>query len=110
MDEPLAFECVADPSDPDRLLMVANQNPLNDLKGGGGVWVSGDGGASWASANQGLPMLRGQAAAFNPHDPEEIVVGTFGRGFFIARWPRSYKPGAERRYVAPNEDRAAAAP
>lgn len=104
LDEPLAYEVNADPSDPKRLLLVTAQDPFNDLAGGNGVWVSADAGETWAPANEGLAMLRGLAVAFNPADGEEIVVGTYGRGFFEATWPKSYAPRGERRYEAVDED------
>jgi hypothetical protein len=69
--------------------MVTNMDPFNDFAGGNGVWVSADDGKNWSRQDTGLAMLRGQAVAFNPHDPEQIVMGTFGRGFFVARWPRN---------------------
>jgi hypothetical protein len=110
LDEGLAFECVADPSDPKRLLMVTNMDPFNDFAGGNGVWFSADDGKSWSRQDTGLAMLRGQAVAFNPHDPEQIVVGTFGRGFFQARWPRNMALSATRRYANTPEDAAFAEP
>jgi hypothetical protein len=71
--------------------MVTNMDPFNDFAGGNGVWVSADDGKNWSRQDTGLAMLRGQAVAFNPHDPEQIVMGTFGRGFFVARWPRNMR-------------------
>ena len=109
LDEAQAFECVADPSDPTRLLLATNMDPYNDLAGGNGVWVSNDDGKSWASQNDGLAMRRGLAAAFNPFDPEQIVVGTFGRGFFVGRWSKGATLAATRSYSATAEDATAVA-
>ena len=100
LDEPLAFECVADPKNPKRLLLVTNMDPFNDVAGGNGVWVSDDDGASWSQQDSGLAMRRGAAVAFNPADSSDIVVGTFGRGFFRAQWPTAFHPTATRRYTA----------
>ncbi len=106
LDEPLAFECVADATDPNRLLLITCQDPYNDFAGGNGVWISADAGKTWSAQNQGLPMLRGQAAAINPHDPTQVVVGTFGRGFFVAQWPVDFAPRGERAYRSSGEDTA----
>ena len=88
LDEPLAVECVADPSDPNRLLLVTSDDPYHDFATGHGVWISPDAGRTWKAANDELPMLRATAAAFDPFDPTRLVIGTFGRGFWTARWPR----------------------
>lgn len=110
LDEHLAFECVADPRDPTRLALMTSDDPYHDRASGRGVWLSSDDGASWSAANEALPMLRGQAIAFSP-DGERLVVGTFGRGFFTATWPRDLVIAGERRYTGDAEDlRFAAVP
>ncbi len=110
LDEEQAFECNADPGDATRLLLVTSMDPFYEQAGGNGVWISVDDGASWSAANDNLPMLRANACAFNPFDPAEIVVGTYGMGFFKARWPKDVKPTGTRTYVHGMQDDAAAAP
>ena len=94
LDEPLAFECVADPSNPARLLLVTSDDPYHDFATGHGVFVSPDAGKTWQPANAGLPVLRATAAAFDPFDSTRIVIGTFGRGFWTARWTAAPRPAA----------------
>ena len=109
LDEPLAFESNADPSDPTRLMLVTSMDPYYEQASGNGVWISCDDGKSWSQADSGLGMLRANACAFNPFAPEEIIVGTYGMGFFKANWPRNFKPEGTRRYVSNEEDANAAA-
>jgi hypothetical protein len=109
LDDDQAFACQADPSDPTRLLLVTTMDPFYDQACGNGVWISGDDGVSWSAANDGLPMLRANACAFDPCDPEQIVIGTYGMGFFRARWPKAHLPPGTRRYASTDEDRQAAA-
>jgi lysophospholipase L1-like esterase len=104
IDESQAMECNADPSDPTRLLLVTSMDPYYDTAGGNGVWISHDDGTSWSRANENLPMMRANACAFDPFDPEQVVVGLYGMGFFKARWHKSYKPIGERSYTHTPED------
>ncbi len=104
LDEEQALACCADPSAPNRLLLVTSMDPFHDRAGGNGVWLSCDDGKSWSPANDNLPMLRANACAFNPFDPEEIVVGTYGMGFFRARWPKDFKPAGTRSYTSEAAD------
>lgn len=106
LDESLAMELNADPSDPTRLMLVTSQDPFNDFASGNGVWISADDGASWTPANQNLPMHRCNACAFDPFDPELVVVGQYGGGFMKARWPKSYRPSGTRRYSTTDQDRS----
>lgn len=82
-----AFEVAVHPQNPKRLAVVTQDDPYHDVSRATGVWISEDGGSEWRQANNGLSCLRGKAIAFNPHRPETLVVGTFGRGFFVAEWP-----------------------
>ena len=77
-----------DPTDPARLAVATSDHPYHDASFATGVWLSGDAGATWRQANDGLPCLRGEAIAIDPHDPERVVVGTLGRGFWQMRWPK----------------------
>lgn len=56
-------------------------------------------------------MLRAWCVAFDPHDPERMIYGTFGRGFFEARWPRDHRPIGTRSYAhVPADDAHARVP
>ena len=111
LDDMEAFECNADPSDASRLMLVTSNDPYCEKASGNGVWISHDDGASWSRANDGLPMLRLNACAFDPFDPEFVVAGTYGMGFFKARWPSGFKPAGERAYRhSPEDDKAAEVP
>ena len=85
-DEPLAYACAADPSDSDRILLCTYDAPYHDMAGGNGVFASEDGGKTWRKADGGLPVRRATCIAFDPFDPEMVVLGTSGGGFFRARW------------------------
>ena len=43
-----------------------------------------------------LAALAGYAIAFNPHDLEQLIFGTQGRGFFVTRWPRAFARAGAR--------------
>lgn len=85
-DEPLAFGCATDPSDADRIVFCTYDAPYHDMAGGNGVFASEDGGKTWEKADNGLPVRRATCIAFDPFDPETVVLGTSGGGFFRARW------------------------
>jgi lysophospholipase L1-like esterase len=98
-DETLAMDVASDPKDPTRIVMVTSQDPFNDLAGGNGVWMSADDGKTWSRHVGGLAMLRANCVEFDPKGGERLLVGTYGRGFFEAVWPRDYRPvGEERGY------------
>jgi photosystem II stability/assembly factor-like uncharacterized protein len=92
LDEPFAYAVTVDPSSPNRLALATNDHPYHDYCSAGGVWLSADSGQTWRQANDGLPMLRGQAIAFDPHGSGRIVFGSEGRGFFQMLWPVELKP------------------
>lgn len=94
-----------DPTDATRIAVTTNSNPYTDHTRATGIWISADGGTTWRTANDGLAMLRGHALAFNPHNPEQLVFGSFGRGFFVARWPKGYLPATTAKsYTSTEED------
>lgn len=108
LDEPFAFDIAIDSTDPVRMALVTNDDPYHDATFASGVWVSVDDGAGWTQANEGLGMLRGQCVTFNPHDVEELVVGTFGGGFYRGRWPKAFRPAGTRHApAAPTVERPA---
>ena len=85
----LYISCVAvDPTDAQRVAVAEDDHPFHDVSNATGVWISEDGGKTWSRQVDGLPVLRGSVLAINPHDPEQIVFGASGRGFFTARWAK----------------------
>ncbi len=76
-----------DPSNEKRILAVGNDDPFHDQVRSS-IWVSSDDGQTWIEAVDGLPVHRGKAVAFNPFNPEEIVLGTGGSGFFKTTFPK----------------------
>jgi hypothetical protein len=92
-----------DPTNPKRIAFTTSTDPYVEYGHESGVWVSGDGGATFEQANNGLAMLRGHAIAFNPFAPEYMVFGSFGRGFFTGKWPKDYIPKG-RHYQNTAED------
>ena len=95
-----------DPHEPNRLAFITNQNPYVEVSRATGVWLSGDGGKTFRAANDGLPMLRGHAIAFDPFEPGELIVGTNGRGFFETFWPLTFDLRPGRGYDSTPEDAA----
>jgi hypothetical protein len=71
-----------DPSDPQNLAIVTSEPAFHDVSFATGVHLSSDGGATWTVMNDGLPMTRLRTAEFDPHNPDRLVVGTTGRGFY----------------------------
>ena len=59
------------------------------MAGGNGVFASEDGGKTWRKADGGLPVRRATCIAFDPFDPETVVLGTGGGGFFRTRWRKA---------------------
>jgi len=87
-DDAFIHDVAVDPADPNRLAIATHDHPYHDACYATGVWISSDGGKTWSQQNTGLSCLRGECIAINPHDPEQLVFGTHGRGFFVARWPK----------------------
>jgi hypothetical protein len=77
-----------DPTDPSRVAVATTDVPIRDVTIASGVWLSDDAGVTWSQQNNGLPCLRGKVIAINPHDPEQLVFGSEGRGYFVTRWPK----------------------
>ena len=86
LNDPFVYCIAVHPQNPQRLVIGTNDHPYHDRCFATGIWVSEDGGKTWQPANDGLGCLRVQCIAFNPHDPTQLICGTLGSGFFIARW------------------------
>lgn len=71
-----------DPTNSQNIVVVTSEPAFHDVSAATGVYFSGDGGASWKVVNTGLPMTRLRTVEFDPHDPDRVVVGTTGRGFY----------------------------
>lgn len=84
LSERTAHDVAVDPTDPDHLLAASNDHPYHDVISSLGVLQSTDGGATWQPLNSGLPMLRVATVAFDPAQRGRAVIGTFGRGFYVA--------------------------
>jgi len=84
LDEPSAYDVAIDPTDPQRIVLATNDHPYHDLVTSPGLLLSTDQGGTWRQINEGLPVNRVPTVEFHPTRPGEIVVGTFGRGFFSA--------------------------
>ncbi|MEM1167127.1 MAG: hypothetical protein AAGI30_12660, partial [Planctomycetota bacterium] len=98
LDDPQVQDIATHPTDPERIVLATGDKPYHDVVWSRGVLLSEDGGTSWGLANDGLPMRRTTCIAFDPHDPERLVVGTAGRGFFIGQWPASAGIDSTIRY------------
>lgn len=103
LDESLISSLAVDPKDGRRLLITTAADPFMDLCPASGVWVSEDSGVSWSLQNDGLPMLRGSCAAFDPFS-NSVVFGSYGRGFFRASWPISKSLIGTRSYTSTADD------
>lgn len=77
-----------DPTDSRRIAVSTEWSAWSDVTRASGVWTSEDGGDSWKQQNGGLPCLRGRVIAINPHDPEQLIFGSDGRGYFVTCWPK----------------------
>lgn len=84
LEDPFLHEVAVHPTRPEVLVAVSTDLPFVDHSAARGVRVSTDGGATWASAGEGLPMARVATVAFDPYEPDRVVVGTYGRGFYRA--------------------------
>lgn len=77
------YDVAVHPENHDILVVATNDHPYHDVMNNSGISLSPDGGKSWILQNQNLPMLKGEVIRFNPHQPDQLILGTGGRGFFI---------------------------
>ncbi|MEM6391290.1 MAG: hypothetical protein AAF797_00775 [Planctomycetota bacterium] len=75
------------PLDPDILVITTDDPPFRDISLASGVLITFDGGENWSFINDNLPLLRGAVVTFNPHNPNELLFGSTGRGFYTATIP-----------------------
>lgn len=83
--ESCAMAPVTHPTDPTRILLLSTDHPYHDHIRCEAVQISLDDGQTWHDLSEGLPTDRGECAAFNPFDPDEIILGTGGCGYFKTR-------------------------
>ena len=81
-DDEFAHGVAVDPTNADNLAVVTTEPAFNDISAATGVHLSSDGGATWTALVDGLPMTRLRTAEFDPENPDRLVVGTTGRGFY----------------------------
>ena len=81
-DDEFAHGVAVDPTNADNLAVVTTEPAFNDISAATGVHLSSDGGATWTAVVDGLPMTRLRTAEFDPANPDRLVVGTTGRGFY----------------------------
>ncbi len=84
----LASAVAVDPTDPRRIVFLTSDMPYHDYAGAHGIFISDDDGATWAACDMGGMMRRFSCAAFDPFDPETIVVGQGGGGFIRGTWKK----------------------
>ncbi len=81
-EDQFAHGVAVNPENPDQLAIVTTEPPFNDISSATGVHLSNDGGNSWTAVTDGLPLDRLRTAEFDPANPDRLVVGTTGRGFY----------------------------
>ena len=80
--DPFLNDVAIDPTNPKRIVAVANDYPYHDEADATGVWVSTDDGVSWSRADEGLAMTRVATVAFDANVPGRVLIGTYGNGFW----------------------------
>lgn len=81
-DDRFAHGIAVDPENPANLAIVTSEPAFHDVSFATGVYLSDDGGATWMPVTDGLPMNRLRTVEFDPNEPDRLVVGTTGRGFY----------------------------
>jgi len=85
-DDKYIADVAVSPVHGSRVAVITNDHTYRDVVGATGVWVTENGGATWRNESQGLPVPRGEVIRYNPHKPGQLVVGTLGRGYWLAEW------------------------
>ncbi len=86
-DDLYAHGVAIDPTNAQNLAVVTTEPAFHDVSNATGVYLSSDGGATWQPVVDGLPMTRLRTAEFDPANPDRLVVGTTGRGFYEISFP-----------------------
>ncbi len=86
-DDLYAHGVAVDPTNAQNLAVVTTEPAFHDVSNATGVYLSSDGGATWQPVVDGLPMTRLRTAEFDPANPDRLVVGTTGRGFYEISFP-----------------------
>ena len=81
-EDQFAHGVAVDPTNADNIAIVTTEPAFHDVSNATGVYLSNDGGVTWEATVAGLPMNRLRTAEFDPHNPDRLVVGTTGRGFY----------------------------
>ncbi len=81
-DDRFSHGIAIDPTNPLNLAIVTTEPAFHDISFATGVYLSDDGGETWTGVVDGLPMTRLRTAEFSIADPDRLVVGTTGRGFY----------------------------
>lgn len=72
------------PTQPIIIYAVSNDDNYHDESSGKGVFRSIDGGLSWKSVNNGLPVLRGFNINAAPNPPYKVYLSSNGGGAYVA--------------------------
>ena len=59
--------------------------------GGGGIWETADGGATWAPRTEKMPSLAIGAIAFDPSNPKTVYAGSGEGNFYFNLGAGAYK-------------------
>ncbi len=81
-DDRFAHGIAIDPTNPMNIAIVTHEPAFHDISFATGVHLSDDGGETWTGVVDGLPMTRLRTAEFSISEPDRLVVGTTGRGFY----------------------------
>ena len=81
-DDFFSHGVAVDPTNPNNLAVMTTEPQFNDISSATGVHLSNDGGQTWTIVTDGLPLNRLRTAEFDPANPDRLVVGTTGRGFY----------------------------
>ena len=81
-DDRFTHGIAVDPTNPSNIALVTTEPAFHDISSATGVYLSDDAGETWTAITDGLPMTRLRTAEFSITDPDRLVVGTTGRGFY----------------------------
>jgi photosystem II stability/assembly factor-like uncharacterized protein len=76
------------PVNPDLIFAGASDYAYHDVCTGDGIFISRDGGETWETMNEGLPMLIINALAAHPTNPDMLYAGTKANGLLRIVVPR----------------------